>query len=307
MAEERKENQAIEEDREKPEEQVEEPAVSGEEKDLVMRLVLKIKKAAGFLLRPLWKAAVLFLAPLWKPFKKGAKGVTRRDWLMFLGMVGAVAVIIAAPVLLMKMQNTYKEEERMYSVILGKKVYWDSGTFEINDQNQVKVFDSQGEERNSSGQPFYYEGQDVMFWPFYGLWYSVTSTDCKRVERFSRIQYEYGKGCFIQKGDGQEIVLPGFLYDNQNTYVVLENAKLYCGGEERNLPPLSYVRLYTNNSMDVYCYGQERGEVITADGQPEIVFGNGARIDLKGDLMYFPNGTYQLVFGVLDYYDPVGE
>lgn len=285
----------------------EEPAVSGESPDLIITGVIKGRKAFSWLLTPLYKCVSIFFAPLWKPFRKGARGITKRDWILFLGMITAVALFVAIPMILMKLENTHKEEDSMYSILLGQKVNWGQGKFEIDDENNVQFTNQEGTTIDVSGLPFYYEEQSTLFWPVYGLWYPVDQQNCKRIDCFSRIEYEYGKGCFIRGKSGEEVTLSGFLYDNENTYIVLENAKLIYNEKEMNLVPLSYVQVRDNGSMDIYFYGEEAGEFVAVEGEPEIRFSNGARIDLKGDMMYYPNGTFRLLFSVLDFYDPVTE
>lgn len=297
------------EDQVRTEEEIrqDETAVPGETPDLVVGGVLRGKRAAAWLLRPVWKCLSIFFAPLWKPFHKGARGITKRDWILFFAMITAVALFVATPMILMKIQNTYREENELYTVILGQKTDWEKGKFEIGDGNATQFTDERGTETDVSGLPFYYKDRDAMFWPVYGLWYPVEEQNCKKVDCFSSIEYEFGKGCFIRGKDGGEIPLSGFLYDNENTYIVLENAKLLYNGEEKNLTPLSYVQIWDNGAMDFYFYGDDAGEFVTVEGEPEIRFGNGARIDLKGDMMYYPNGTFRLLFSVLDFYDSVTE
>lgn len=283
------------------------PVIPEEEPDLVGRWVLRVKKLFVFLLKPLWKGLALFLAPLWKPFRKGADKVSRKDWILFFGMILAVALAAGTPVLWMKIKSTHREKERLYSLYLGERKYWEDVKFEIDENNRIRFSDGEGTETDATGWPFYYEDQDMMFWPFYGMWYSLEDFRCGRVECFSKIKYEYGKGCSIFLPDGREETLPGFLYDNLDTYVLMENATLSYNGQKRELPPLSYIRVYGNNGMDLFCYGQEEGEVIFLDSDPELRFGNGTKIDLKGDIMKYPNGITRMLFVAMEYIEPLGS
>jgi len=248
-----------------------------------------------------------FFERLLSPFQNGARKMTKRHWMLFLGIVIAAVGIAGAAFIFVKLQNTHRQKGTLYSIVLGEKKYWENGQFELEEDNRAVFYAEDGRKLNISGQPFYYEGESAMFWPFYGLWYTIDEQNCRKVDRFSRIEWDPGKGCYLKKTDGTEISLSGYLYDNQNTYVVLENAKLSYGGQELNLTPLSYVKTYVNNSMDIYVYGEEEGAVVSAEGDPEIVFPNGARIDIKEDLMRYPNGTIRLIFGVIDFFKPVGE
>lgn len=285
----------------------EDVTVPAEEPDFMGRWVLRGKNFLAFFLRPLWKGGALFLAPLWKPFQKGADKITRRDWALFLIVILSIVLVVTAPVAMVKIRNTHREKEKLYCLFLGEKIYWENGKFEIDDQNRVKFSDAGGKQLNVSGWPFYYEGEDTLFWPFYGIWYPVENTTCARIERFSQIKYEYENGCSIQLQDGSQRQLSGFLYDNQDTYVFLENVTLTYNDQTRGLSPLSYVRVYGNNSMDLYYYGQEEGEVINFESDPEIRFSNGVKIDLKGDVMYYPNGIPRMLFVTLEYINPLGS
>lgn len=298
-------DQSVEKEETYSAEEKQEMAVPAEEPDLMGRWVLRGKKFLLFFLRPLWRALSLCLAPLWKPFQKGADKITRREWVLFLGMAASIVLLVAAPVLLMKMQNTHKAKDRLYSLFAGERYYWENPKFEINKEELVQCSDNSGNQLNVNGQPFYYEDRDIMFWPFYGIWYPLENTRCYRIEKFSEIKYEYGTGCTTQLPDGSERVLSGFLYDNQDTYVFLENVTLSYNGESRELTPLSYVRAHGNGSMDLYLYGQEEGEIIALETEPEIRFGNGAKIDLNGDMMFYPNGVWRMLYLVVEYIDPL--
>lgn len=282
-------------------------AVPAGEPDLLGRGALRGKGLLAFFVRPLWKGLSLFFAPLWKPFQKGADKITRRDWLLFMALIMSVIVLVAAPIIFIRIGNTHQEKDRLYSFFLGEKTYWDDAKFQIDDQNQVRLSDSKGEELNVNGWLFYYEDQDMMFWPFYGMWYSVEDVTCARIERFSKIKYEHETGCSVLMADGSEKQLTGFLYDNQDTYVFLESVTISYNGQTRGLAPLSYVRVYGNKSMELYNYGQEKGEIITLESNPEALFNSGVRVDLKGDVMYYANGIPRLLFVSLEYIDPLGS
>lgn len=284
-----------------------EPAVPGEEPDLVGKGAVGAKRILGFLLRPLWKCLSVFLAPVWKPFQKGALGITRRDWILFLGMIASVCVAITTPVLIVKMKNTHRENDGIYGWFANQKYTWESGKFEIDDKNQVQFRGEDGQVLDVSGQPFYYSGQDTMFWPFDGVWYSVTEQKCGKVERFSTIQYEYGKGCLVTSPGGKQAALGGYVYDDKDTYAFFEAVTLHYNGEEKKLAPLSYVRTNYNRSIEIVSYGEDTAEVVILQADPTVYFENGARINLNADMMYYPNGVYRLVFGVLDFFDTVGE
>lgn len=298
-------DQSIEKEKEDSAREEQKMAVPASEPDLIGRGVLRGKRVLTFFFRPLWKGLSLFLAPLWKPFQKGADKITRRDWALFLGMAASIALLISAPMVLMKIRNTHRPDDRLYSILAGEKYYWEDVKFEIDENNQAIISDSSGNQMNVSGQPFYYEERDAMFWPFYGVWCPVEEMTCSKIDRFSEITYDPGKGCGIQMPDGSERHLDGFLYDNQDTYVFLEDATITYNGQTRGLAPLSYVRVHGNGCMDLYYYGQEEGELITLDSDPEVKFSNGSRIDLEGDIMYYPNGIWRLLFVALEYIDPL--
>lgn len=288
-------------------EKQEDVAVPEEEPDLIGRWVLRGKKLVAFLLRPLWKGLSLFLAPLWKPFRKNADKITRKEWVLFSGMLLAVILIVGTPIVWMRIKNTHREEGKLYSFFHGERTYWEDIKFEIDEANHVELTDSEGKKVDVSGLPFYYTDQDVMFWPFYGIWYPVDDLRCARIDRFSQIKYEHGTGCSIQVPDGHNEILPGFLYDNEDTYVFFENVKLSYNGQSREMVPFSYVRVYGNNNMELYYYGEEKGEFVFLESDPEVQFSNGAKIDLKGDVMKYPNGVQRLLFVTVEYIKPLGS
>lgn len=291
----------------KSESEYEDTVVPAQEPDLVGRWALKGKRLVAFFAGPLWKGVSVFLAPLWKPFKKSADKVTRKDWILFSGLLLTAVLVIGTPLLWMKMKNTHHEEEEIYCFLLGERYNWEKSKFEIDKEGEVQVTDKKGMQLDVNGYPFYYTDQDLMFWPFYGIWYPVDDIICGRVERFSQIKYENGIGCSIRLPDGSERMLTGFLYDNQDTYVLMEGADLSCDGQTRRLPPFSYVRVFGNNNVDLYCYGEEKGEFFHFESDPELRFSNGTIIDLKGDIMRYPNGSRQLLFVAIEGIRPLSN
>ena len=283
-----------------------EAAVPGEPQDLSVRAV----KGAGRLLKkigdPVGKLLLFLLAPIVKPFRKSADTITRRDWAVFVLLLAAVASAVLFANLSMKIRNTYKEKEALYSVYMGlKEPYGAPSVFTVDEDGDTILENSQTTV-DVTGDVLYYEGQDRLLWPVTGVWYDMESTICGRVDRFATVEAGQGS-CTLKPRKGKESSLKGVLYDNSDTYVFLEAMSLQYNEKQMTLLALSMVKVGASGALEAYPYGSDEGvfEELTTDAY--AVFGNGARINLGMDTMYYFNGSLRLMYISLDAINPVAE
>lgn len=285
---------------EEPETDPGDAVVPARQPDTVGRAALLVWSILKKIFRPIKKIADMFLAPVFKPFKKGADKVTGKDWALFLSLLVTIAAIVAAPMLVVKIQSTYKEAESIYAPRLGQIFTWEKGgTFTCDGEEAVWFVPKDGEKLNMTGVPFYYTDQDALLWTNTGIWYSVEKDmGWGKVPRFSNVSAQSGSGV-IRTSGGKEYMKGGFLYDNRNTYVFLEGVTLQFNGKELFLPPLSSVEAVNGSTIDIYSYGGDTtAELLSTDAAAS--FSNGARLDLTGDVLYYYNGTFRLIYCTLE-------
>ncbi|MBS6396011.1 MAG: hypothetical protein KH452_02485 [Clostridiales bacterium] len=294
-------------DMEEPEAEAPRPeaVVPAEEPDISVSLFQKgaslLKKAAG----PVKKLLFFVFAPILKPFRKGADTITRRDWVVFFVLILAVVSVLGFTRVSIRLRNHYRTAESLYTMDMGiRNACPDGVSFSVSDDGST-VKKENGQESTVSGEPYYYEGQDRAMWPVRGVWYDSGTTCWGRIERFSSVERGEG-GCLIRQKGGDSLLLKGMIYDNDDCYLFLEGTLLEYNGEKLDLPALSSVKVQMNGAVEIYPYG---GDGIYAPLDTEIYasFGNGARVDIGNDILYYPNGSYRLTFLDLDYTDELSQ
>lgn len=276
-----------------------EPDVPAAEPDAVGKAVLLAGRGLGKVWRPVRRVLRTFLAPVIKPFQKGADRITRKEWALFAGLIATVAVIVAAPVLIVRIQSTHKVNETVYAPMLGQIFTWDGGTFRCEEDDWTWFQPSGGEQIDATGIPFYYQSSGDLFWSNTGLWYSAEDESSGKLERFSEVQRSGSTSSVIRTARGGSYEKGGFLYDNKDSYVFLETVTLEYNGQTVTLPPLSYVEVQGGSWIDVYSYGDEPvSEALTTDA--EATFRSGVRVDMAGDQMFYQNGMLRLLYRSLE-------
>lgn len=294
-----------EEDADSGEDIQSEPAVPAQTPDLSVSL---LHRAAGILRRigrPVQKLLLFAFAPILKPFRKGADTITRRDWAVFFVLILAVVSVLGFTRASIHLRNHFRTAESLYTVSMGMKNAYPGGlSFSVADDGST-LRKQEGYEETVLGEPYYFEGQDKVLWPVRGVWYDTGTTYWGRIERFGSIELAEG-GCMLHQKGGDSLLLKGIVYDNDDCYLFLEGAMLEYNDQKINLPALSSVKVQMNGAVEVYPYG---GEGIYESLETDIcaVFGNGMRLDIGNDILYYPNGSYRLTLMDLDYVDELSQ
>lgn len=135
-------------------------------------------------------------------------------------------------------------------------------------------------------------------------WNRTADNGIYRVDYFTQLAKENGKVLMSRRGKSAE-ASDGFLYDNRDTYIFLEPATLYIGGEngeKYDLSPMTVVQV-SSNLYYFQIYGPDREPVFAENpGTDEIVavFESKKRINLAIDHYYMENGAWRLLFITLD-------
>ena len=280
-------------------------AVPGEPRDISVRAAESAGQMLKKIARPAGKLLLFLFAPIIKPFRKSADTITRRDWAVFAALLAAVAAVTASAGLSMRIRNTYRVTQPLYGVYMGiRESYGAPSVFTVDEEGGT-VMKNGGRELDAAGDVLYYEGEDRLFWPVTGIWYDMESGICGRVEHFSTVAAGQG-ACTVRPRKGREVSVGGVLYDNKDTYVFLEPVSLQYNGGQTTLPALSMARVRSNGSLEAYPYGGD-GIFEELGTDAVAVFGNGARVNMSMDTLYYFNGSLRLMFVSMDAINPIAE
>ncbi len=233
-----------------------------------------------------------------KPFRKGADTITRRDWVVFFVLLGGVAAFIGASKAAVRVQDSCKKPEQAYVMLMGGKESSDGkGKLTVKDDGTV-VMKSAGGEMDVTSLPVYSASENKVLLPWTGMWYDDDSEAFGKTTRYAEAEIKDGT-CTVNQRRGAEVTVGGFLYNNGDTYLVLEPVSLEYNGTRIDLPALSSVRVQEQGAIDIYPYGGEGVyDMLTTDAV--MKFTGGSTVNLGMDIMYYANGSFRLLYTGLD-------
>ena len=155
----------------------------------------------------------------------------------------------------------------------------------------------------SSGAPYYYEGQDKLILSDNFLYYDRNGEIRGKAPYFTTVTAEGGR--YLLEGTVKADLGGGMLNDGKDAYVFLEKATVTYNGKTKEIAPLSSVVCFQGESILIYNYGSDAVyEELGADGA-SVMMENGINVDVVNDIYYKANGTKHLLFSDPGIFDPI--
>lgn len=160
--------------------------------------------------------------------------------------------------------NSFKPDENTFQFIAGAKVERSGDATYRNKEGVIEIADANGKS-NMAGNPILYEDtakitlSDNML-----LMIPTEGKDVSRVNCFATIT-EKGGLSTITMDRKQKQVRGGFLYNGEDTYILLEEATLVIGAKEVELGPLSYVTVAYRQYVEYHNSADNEYEWIALD------------------------------------------
>lgn len=179
--------------------------------------------------------------------------------------VGIAGILIILLVLLVVWYgdglSSYKPKEGTFQYVAGIKVDFSEEATYRNSDGKVSVWDGEDEQELDS-IPILYPGTRKMTLPKNMLIMTPAQGDgVKRVNYFTTLKENNGIVTLSYEKKKTQ-VFGGFLFDGENTYVLLEKMVLHIGAEEIQMEPLSYVRVIYKQFVEYYNSADESYEWI---------------------------------------------
>mgnify|MGYP007125811756 CR=1 FL=1 len=228
--------------------------------------------------------------------KEGGRAVKPAEYIVLI--VGAAVVIVAAVLA----ARLFKEETTSFSTTAPLYQYYGYQKQEYKGESRISVeedgaltLENGGETTPLDGTPLYYSNQnrivllcDMLYMPSAGAPAYVYCLG----EAFLRNEQAY-----IVNSGGEIAVDGGFLFNGKDLYIFLEPVTLTIGGETAELSPLSYAFVQYDRDAQYFEKDSEQDFFLqTGDGVPvSAAFADGRVIDLNTDMLYGPQGDWQLL------------
>ena len=172
-------------------------------------------------------------------------------WLPWLIMVVIVAVSLFLLTWVKKNTKEYSPKDRFIGYSMGSKIVYDEN-MKLRREDDVTYIDAESS-IESDGTPLVYEGKNKYLLPVSMAFLNPNSeTGVKRVNYFATTEWDKENNSVIVSSNDKEIVLDsGFLYDGNGTYVFFEKAVVSIGTMKYEIAPMSYVRVYYKDSVEI--------------------------------------------------------
>lgn len=231
--------------------------------------------------------------------RKAKRG--KRAFIISAAVIVAAAVVIISSVLALRGRDSMEINGAVYTYVHGKKVGWPEGV-KLSHRDNVTYLDGGNGEQHLEEFPLISEEDGKIIIQKSCSWNRVSDNAIYRVDYFTEIGKDE-EGVFMNRRGKEARDMSGFLYDNRDTYIFLEPAVLYIGGEGgeiRKLEPLTAVRVTYMDDIQIFDpYGGEYYKELEVE-DVVAVFENNKRVNLAIDHYYLQNGSWRLLFLGLD-------
>lgn len=232
----------------------------------------------------------------------------RRPGELLVILLPAIAVVIVAVAVrvLIKNESTYTISDPAYQ-------YYAGSAFPIQNQASLQtdadgsvVMNVNGEDQKVADLPIYYESRRSILLPEAMVFYVPREDFYAQAERFTEVLCEENGTVHFIKGEKDNIVQNGFLFDGMDFYLFLEPVTLRFNGYTISLPALSYVEAIYSGDVMVFNYETRECfmESPTGDVLAEVVSGD-YTISLLNDSITLYDGSKTLLFTRPELLNPV--
>lgn len=231
---------------------------------------------------------------------KKAKGSHRLA--VSAAIIAAAAVVMLCAYFALRERDSLKLDGSVSTCINGETMTWEQGVRLVR-QGDETLLKADGASQKLESFPLIKEDGSIVLQRTCS-WNRTEDNGIYRADYFTQLTEENGKIVMSRRGKRVE-ASDGFLYDNRDTYIFLEPATLYIGGEDgekQNLSPMTVVQV-SSNLYYFQIFGPDREPVFVENpGTDEIVavFDSKKRINLAIDHYYMENGAWRLLFITLD-------
>ena len=229
-----------------------------------------------------------------KKEKKHKIRINKKAVIIFLIVLAAAAAIVYAAFVALKKQESTGIAEGAYYYAIDEKEEIPAKS-SLHRKDDVTSVENNGHEYSLLGNMIYEDGGSTMLFQTDMLWYDLNTDSMKKIDYFTRMS-QNGSTFELTKGSSKKEVAGGFLYDNSDMYVLLEDAKLSYGDTTQDIKAGAVISCALSGDV----------QLITADGkctyleQPgqdfSIKFSNGCVLNPVADTYYQTNGTWRILF-----------
>ena len=189
-----------------------------------------------------------------KEIKKDKSKYTKKVpfWITWIMLAVLIGMCIFLSTWVKTNTKEYVTDDKFVRYSMGSKIYYDADLV-LKREGGITYLDSECK-LESDGSPLVYEGQQKYLLPI-SMAYLNPNSDVgpKRVNYFSKTLYNADKNKVIVSYNDKDIqIKDGFMYDGNGTFIFLEEMDIAIGSMKYSLSPMSYVRIFYKDSIEVF-------------------------------------------------------
>ncbi|MGN8801264.1 hypothetical protein ACTNCH_09880 [Candidatus Merdisoma sp. HCP28S3_D10] len=226
--------------------------------------------------------------------RKISLNINRKAVIIFLIVLFAAAAVVWAVFVALKKQESTGIADGAWYYAVDEKTVFPKGS-SLHRKEDTTTVKCKGHEYSLGSAMIYEDKGAVMLFQNDMIWYDRETDYLKKVNYFTRMRKD-GNKWELTKRHSKKEVSGGFLYDNGDLYVLLENAELTSAAGNISLDAGTVLTCTFNGDV----------QIIDANGgctlleQPGdnlvVTFSNGCYLKPLADTYCQANGTWRLLF-----------
>ena len=173
-----------------------------------------------------------------------------------------IALIVVVSVYIIKLDTEEIENHSFYQYFGGRKIEYE-GALNITQKEGITQLQLQNANIQLDSTPVYYEDieNQVLFPEDMALVIPNQNGQMYKINRFTNV-YQKDDIIYAEYRDDQNELTNSFIYDGNDLYFFIQSTVLTVDGTNYEIPPLSYVIVSYQNSVEIYNKQQDTYEII---------------------------------------------
>ena len=214
--------------------------------------------------------------------------------IIFLVVLAAAAAIVYAAFVALKKHESTKIAEKAFYYAIDEKEEIPAGSV-LSRKDDVTSVENNGHEYSLSGNMIYENGGSVMLFQTDMLWYDRNTDSMKKIGYFNRMSRE-GSSFTVTRGNAKKEVSGGFLYDNSDMYVLLEDAKLTYGDTTQDIMAGAVISCALSGDVQLIQADGSCTYLEQTGADLSVSFTDGCVLNPIADTYYQANGTWRILY-----------
>ena len=173
-------------------------------------------------------------------------------WITWIMLAVLIGICIFLSTWVKTNTKEYVPDDKFVRYSMGSEIYY-NGDLVLKREDGITYLDAECTVE-SDGSPLVFEGQHKYLLPVSMAYLNPNSEQGpKRVNYFSKTMCNMEKKKItVSYNDKDTEIKDGFMYDGNGTFIFLEEVDIAIGTRKISLSPMSYVRIFYKDSIEIF-------------------------------------------------------